>query len=65
MMAYRMFIARFLGIFILGIFYQKSEMTHNPIFFCLTWFSLYFICNIDGEIALTMKYDYNYYQEKN
>lgn len=34
-------------------------------FFCLTWFSLYFICNIDGEIALTMKYDYNYYQEKN
>lgn len=63
MMVYRMFCAGFLRIFIFGICYQKSEMTHNPVFF-LTWFSLYFICNIDDEIALNMKYDYNYYQEK-
>lgn len=64
MMVYRMFWAGFLRIFIFGICYQKSEMTHNPGFFFLTWFSLYFICNIDGEIALTMKYDFNYYQAK-
>lgn len=33
MMVYRMFCAGFLRIFIFGICYQKSEMTHNPVFF--------------------------------
>lgn len=43
---------------------KERDDAQSGFFFFLTWFSLYFICNIDGEIALTMKYDFNYYQAK-